>query len=44
MRPESDFVYHLRQLVTDDEFCAWLAAIAGAIALTVATVLMGVRP
>jgi len=44
MRPESAFVYHVRRFVTDDEFCAWLAAIAGAIALTLATVLMGVRP
>jgi hypothetical protein len=44
MRPESDFVYHFRRIVTDDEFCAWLAAIAGAVALTLATVLMGVRP
>lgn len=43
MRPEAAWLYHARLIVTDDEFVAWLVAILGAIALTAATVLMGLR-
>lgn len=43
MRPEAGWMYQMRQTVTDDEFAAWLVAILGTIALTLATVLMGMR-
>lgn len=43
MRPETGWMYWMRRAVTDDEFEAWLVAILGAAALTLATVLMGVR-
>ncbi len=43
MRPEPGWVYWTRLIVTHDEFPAWLMAILGTVALTLATVLMGMR-
>lgn len=40
MRPESAWLYHFRQLVTDPEFLAWIVALGSAAGMTAAITLM----
>lgn len=43
MRPEANWHYRVRTIITGDEFAAWLVSILGTVALTLATILMGLR-
>ena len=43
MRPESAWLYHFRQLVTDPEFHAWLVSLAGTAVLTLWLVMIAAQ-